>query len=347
MSDSIVQIDGSQGEGGGQMVRSSLALALVTGRGVEIKNIRAKRQKPGLMQQQLTAVRAAAEIGNAEVEGDSLGSQRLCFRPGKVSGGNYTFKVGTAGSATLVFQTVLPALLTAPAESHLVLEGGTHNSMAPPYDFLDKAFLPLVNRMGPAVVTQLFRPGFYPAGGGRFAATVRPAPLARLELTDRGKLLDRRVRAVIANLPSHIGQRECDTIFKATGWELRSMLVEEAKNSPRPGQRRNDRVGIGACCRGLHRLWPPGSSRGRRRHASRLRGATSIWRPACPSARTWPISFFCLWESPRIIKLAPGHSARWPSRSTALTHIDILHRFLEIRIEVRDALENNVLVHVG
>ncbi len=235
MSDSIVQIDGSQGEGGGQMVRSSLALALVTGRGVEIKNIRAKRQKPGLMQQQLTAVRAAAEIGNAEVEGDSLGSQRLCFRPGKVSGGNYTFKVGTAGSATLVFQTVLPALLTAPAESHLVLEGGTHNSMAPPYDFLDKAFLPLVNRMGPAVVTQLFRPGFYPAGGGRFAATVRPAPLARLELTDRGKLLDRRVRAVIANLPSHIGQRECDTIFKATGWELQSMLVEEAKNLRGPG----------------------------------------------------------------------------------------------------------------
>ena len=179
----LITIDGSQGEGGGQVLRSSLALSLVLGRPFAIEKIRAGRKKPGLLQQHLTAVLAAADVGNAEVQGAALGSRRLEFRPGPVRSGNYAFRVGTAGSATLVLQTVLPALLSAEGESNLVLEGGTHNPMAPPVDFLVKAYLPLVNRLGPRVDLQVVRPGFYPAGGGKFTVRVQPAKqLGRLEL---------------------------------------------------------------------------------------------------------------------------------------------------------------------
>lgn len=143
MTTDMLIIDGSQGEGGGQILRSSLALALVTGRAFTMEKIRAKRKKPGLLQQHLTAVRAAAEVCGAEVEGMALGSRRFVFRPGPVCSGSYSFRVGTAGSATLVLQTVLPALLLAEGESNLALEGGTHNPMAPPVDFLEKAYLPL------------------------------------------------------------------------------------------------------------------------------------------------------------------------------------------------------------
>jgi RNA 3'-terminal phosphate cyclase (ATP) len=161
----MLTIDGSQSEGGGQVLRSSLALSLVTGRPFAIENIRAGRKKPGLLRQHLTAVLAAAEVSAAEVEGAALASRRLLFRPGRVRAGDYAFRVGTAGSATLVLQTVLPALLLAEGESTLTLEGGTHNPMAPPVDFLENAYLPLVNRLGPRVKVQLVRPGFYPAGG--------------------------------------------------------------------------------------------------------------------------------------------------------------------------------------
>jgi RNA 3'-terminal phosphate cyclase (ATP) len=229
-------IDGSQGEGGGQVLRSSLTLSLLTGRPLVIENIRAGRKRPGLGQQHRTAVAAAAEVSRAEVEGNAVGSSRLVFRPGAVRAGQYTFRVGTAGSATLVFQTVLPALMLADGESHLTLEGGTHNPLAPPVDFLAKSYLPLLRRLGPAVDVDLARPGFYPAGGGRFTAQIRPArQLGRLELTRRGDLRTRRVRAVVANLPRHIAQRECRTIADQTGWEEDCFSIEEVSGSRGPG----------------------------------------------------------------------------------------------------------------
>src|SRR5689334_4962194 len=147
----MITIDGSQGEGGGQILRTSLALSLVTGQPFRMERIRAKRQKPGLLKQHLTAVEAAKTVGCAEADGASLSSQTLDFRPGPVTPGNYRFAVGTAGSATLVLQTVLPALLTASGHSTLTLEGGTHNPMAPPFDFLARCFLPLIHCMGPSV----------------------------------------------------------------------------------------------------------------------------------------------------------------------------------------------------
>ena len=161
----MITIDGSEGEGGGQILRTSLALSLVTGQPFRMERIRARRQKPGLLKQHLTAVEAAKTVGCAEVTGAALGSQTLEFPPGPVTPGNYRFAVGTAGSATLVLQTVLPALLTASGLSTLTLEGGTHNPMAPPFDFLANAFMPLIHRMGPSVELELKAPWFLPCRG--------------------------------------------------------------------------------------------------------------------------------------------------------------------------------------
>ncbi len=208
----MIEIDGSKGEGGGQVLRSALSLAMVTGQPCRISNIRAGRKKPGLMRQHLTAVRAAQEIGGALVEGAEIGSGKLVFKPGAIRPGSYHFSIGTAGSCTLVFQCILPALLVADGPSELVLEGGTHNPKAPPFDFLDKTFLPLLRQMGANVVATLDRPGFYPASGGRIKITVEPAkvlrPIELLSLTNAGL----SARAVCAQLPGHIGRRELTVV---------------------------------------------------------------------------------------------------------------------------------------
>jgi len=213
-------------------------MSLVTGRPFVIENIRAGRKKPGLMRQHLTAVHAATKVSHAEVTGATIGSTRLEFRPGTITSGNYTFSVGTAGSTTLVLQTVLPALMLADGESNLTLEGGTHNPFAPPLDFLTKAYLPLIHRMGPKVtVDPLYvRPGFYPAGGGSFSVNIQPArQLGRLELTERGEILARRVTAMVANLPQHIGERECRAIAEKTGWPQECFTIEIVQHSHGPG----------------------------------------------------------------------------------------------------------------
>ena len=232
----IIEIDGSHGEGGGQIVRSSLALSLVTGKPFAIDNIRAGRKKPGLMRQHLTAIRAAAQVGQASLEGDAIGSRQLTFTPGDITPGDYHFSIGTAGSTTLVLQTVLPALCIARGESKLTLEGGTHNMFAPPFDFLEKAYLPLVCRMGPKIDATLHRPGFYPAGGGCFTVNVKPAELlGPLELIERGAITNRRVRGIVANLPDHIARRECETIAKKTSWDESCFAIENVNGSRGPG----------------------------------------------------------------------------------------------------------------
>ena len=216
----LLTIDGSVGEGGGQVLRTALALSLSTGRSFRIDNIRANRPKPGLLRQHLTAVQAATAIGRARVTGDTLGSMSITFEPGAVEHGTYTFAVGSAGSATLVFQTVLLPLLLAPGSSTLTLEGGTHNPAAPPFDFLQRVFMPIVVRLGGRVELSLERPGFYPAGGGRFVARVTGGDaLGRLDLRERGAVVHRRVRAQIANLPRHIAEREVKTTMNKLNWD--------------------------------------------------------------------------------------------------------------------------------
>jgi len=194
----MLTIDGSMGEGGGQVVRSSLALSLVTGTPFRIDKVRAGRKRPGLMRQHLTAVQAAAAVGGARVTGAEIGAQCFTFEPGAVQAGEHRFAVGTAGSATLVLQTVLPALLVAGGPSRLTLEGGTHNPMAPPFDFIAEAFLPLIARMGARCTATLERPGFYPAGGGRFTVEVTPVAeeLIPFALLERGEVKRREARAL-------------------------------------------------------------------------------------------------------------------------------------------------------
>lgn len=232
----VIEVDGSRGEGGGQVLRSSLGLAALTGRAFRIRGIRAGRSRPGLLRQHLTAVRAAAAITRAAVEGDRLGSRELRFEPGPVVPGEYEFKVGSAGSATLVLQTVLPPLLVASGPSRLRFEGGTHNPWAPPFDHLERSLLPLLRRLGPGITAHLERPGFYPAGGGRFRVEVEPVPrLARLELLERGEVRARRGRAVVANLSGRIGRREIREAASRLQWRPSCFQLERREDSLGPG----------------------------------------------------------------------------------------------------------------
>lgn len=163
------------------------------------------------------------------MEGAELGSGRLVFRTGAVAPGPvYELAVGTAGSATLVVQTVLPALLVSGAACRVVLEGGTHNPFAPPFEFLERAFVPLLRRMGARVEVRLERHGFYPAGGGRFVAEVAGGGrLEPLELLERGEVRRRRVRGVVSNLPRRIAEEECAVVCEALGWPAEAAEVEE------------------------------------------------------------------------------------------------------------------------
>jgi RNA 3'-terminal phosphate cyclase (ATP) len=224
----MITIDGSRGEGGGQILRTSLALSLLTGQPFRLQNIRARRSKPGLMRQHLTAVQAASQLSGATCEGDSIGSEELLFKPGEVKAGSYSFAIGTAGSVTLVLQTILPALLTAPAESTITLAGGTHNPFAPPWDFLSETFLPVINRMGPRVETELIRPGFYPAGGGKFEVSIIPAArLTSVNIVQRGEIKTRTARAIVANLPRNIADRELQVIRDSLNWTREELYEEE------------------------------------------------------------------------------------------------------------------------
>ena len=232
----MITIDGSKGEGGGQVLRTALALAMITGQPFRIDNIRARRKKPGLLRQHLTAVQAATCISNAQTEGAEMGSTRLSFVPSQVIPGEYRFAVGTAGSSTLVLQTVLPPLLTAKQPSSVIVEGGTHNSMAPSFHFLEKTFLPLVNRMGPKVEALLERPGFYPAGGGRIRVLIQPVEaLQPIHVLERGKILQKHALILHCHLPKEIAQRQERMLRNRLNWKREWITVERIKDGAGPG----------------------------------------------------------------------------------------------------------------
>jgi len=232
----IINIDGSEGEGGGQVLRSSLALSLVTGQPFRIEKIRARRSKPGLMRQHLTAVQAAARIGGAHVQGAEIGSTQLTFEPGAVAAGEYHFAVGTAGSAMLVLQTVLPPLMLQAEPSRVVVEGGTHNSNSPPFDYLEKAFAPLMRTMGVELSLELKAPGFYPAGGGKVVAGVQRVGEAQpLDLMERGEIRQRKARCLIANVLEVVAERELARVAAKMNWTADCLLTERITQSRGPG----------------------------------------------------------------------------------------------------------------
>ena len=229
-----IEIDGSEGEGGGQILRTSLALAVITGTPVLFRNIRAKRAKPGLRRQHLAAVRAAAEISGAQLRGDAVGSMELRFAPKEIRPGQHAVAIGTAGSTTLVLQTILWPLLLADTPSQVVIDGGTHNPMAPTFEFLARTFLPQVRRMGVDADLELDRHGFFPAGGGRLRATLRPSTLVPCSWESRGEARGVDAHALVSNLPVNIARREVGTAVGALGWQ-RSATKTERVDSPGPG----------------------------------------------------------------------------------------------------------------
>lgn len=232
----MIQIDGSRGEGGGQVLRTALSLSLITGKSCRIESIRAGRKKPGLLRQHLTAVNAAAQIGDAAVEGASVGSNAITFIPQSVRAGDYNFAIGTAGSTLLVLQTILLPLALASGGSTLEIEGGTHNPSAPPFDFIEHSYLPLLRRMGADVQIELVRPGFYPAGGGKIRVVITPAKrFERLVVEERGEIVRRLARAVVANLPWAIAQREAQTVGAELEWGEEYLQAHTIEGSVGPG----------------------------------------------------------------------------------------------------------------
>lgn len=205
-----VTIDGSFGEGGGQILRTSLSLAARTGKPLVVENVRARRSKPGLQAQHLTAVRAAAQLCGAFVEGAELGATRFTFTPQMpVQAGHCTFDIGTAGATTLVVQTVLVPLWLAGGESVIVVRGGTHVPNAPTADYLTEVYLAALRRVGLSVDAELpTRFGFFPKGGGVLALTVAPSPPpVPIDWTERGRLVRLTARVVTGSLPDHVAER--------------------------------------------------------------------------------------------------------------------------------------------
>jgi RNA 3'-terminal phosphate cyclase (ATP) len=339
----MITIDGSFGEGGGQILRSALALSMVTGTPFRIENIRANRDNPGLARQHLTAVQSAAALCGATVEGAELRSTALTFEPGPVKPGDYTFSVGSAGSTTLVLQTVLPALLVGAEPSTLTLEGGTHNPFAPPLDFLQSAFLPVINRMGPRVEVALERPGFAPAGGGRAIVTVEPAErLSRIDLPARGSIIRRHARAVVAGLPRAIAERELATVAQILNWSPDELEVAELPEAYGPGNIVTLEVGS----EHITEVFSGVGRRGVRAEAVASDAAHAARRYlAAPDV---PVGD-CLADQ----LLLPMALVRGGSYKTlaltrhAATNIEVIRMFLDVKVEAREAGPDVTLIEIA
>ncbi|MEK6954016.1 MAG: RNA 3'-terminal phosphate cyclase [Candidatus Micrarchaeota archaeon] len=247
----MIKINGDYLEGGGQILRTSLSLSAILGKEFEISNIRSKRKKPGLQPQHLTAVRAIAKICGAGVKGAELHSTELNFHPTAIKGGKYIFDVSevkeSAGSVSLIFQTVALPLAFSGTDSHLILRGGTHVNWSPCFEYLDEIFLPTVERMGFECELQINRYGYYPIGGGGIEARIgKIDKLKGLQIGNgenaenqldgnRGKLLKIEGVSVVSNLPEDIAKRQKEEALK--------MLVNfncdkkiEVKNAASPGK---------------------------------------------------------------------------------------------------------------
>lgn len=188
------------------------------------------------MRQHLTCVKAAAEVCGAEIEGAEMGSTELVFHPGTVAAGDYSFAIGSGGSTTLVLQTLLPALIHAEASSTLRIEGGTHNPMAPPFEFMEQCFLPVMQSMGVKVSVSLARPGFMQAGGGVLTASITPIKKwKKLKLTERGEHLESFASVLHAHLPGEIAKREITTAQHILDWPVEHFTLRYANDSAGPG----------------------------------------------------------------------------------------------------------------
>lgn len=229
----MVEIDGSYGEGGGQILRTSISLSALLKEPFHINNIRKNRKKPGLMPQHLMAVKATAEICGAKVKGAVQGSGELTFEPGKAFHGNFSFDIGTAGSTSLLFQTLLLPLIHAGGGSTLELTGGTHVPMSPPFDYIKEVFLPTLARMGVKTSCEIKSYGFYPRGGGLVRFRIEPVKeIFPGGFTERGKLKEIKIVSAVCGLPLSIARRQTDSVLGIlAGYEVNILTESLEVNS--------------------------------------------------------------------------------------------------------------------
>lgn len=337
-----ILLDGSLGEGGGQILRTALALSLATGRGFRVENIRAGRKKPGLLRQHLTAVKLAAAIGDAEVTGDTLRSTTLDFRPQACRAGAHHVAVGTAGSTSLVCQSVLPALLHADGSSRLVIEGGTHARSAPPFEFLDGSWGRVLRDHGATLRMTMERPGFFPAGGGRVVVEVdpwtTPSPVA---LHERGERTDVEAVALVAHIPRSVGERELSVVASKLGWPRSALRIEDCRGASGPGNAlvlRLEHEHITKVVVAFGTLGRP---------------AESVAREAVSLARRWlrqqaPVGAYLADQLMVPMVLGAGGAFRTVGLSPhSETNIDTIHRFLPGSIQVQPAAEGGIDVRVS
>lgn len=207
MSEPVV-IDGSRGEGGGQILRTSLALSILTGRPLHVHRVRAGRKKPGLQRQHIVCVQAAAQVCGGYSSKLEVGTSELEFTPGDTWPTEMRLDIGTAGSTTLVIQTILVPVLATGRALRATIAGGTHNPMAPPFEFLDRVFLPHLRKMGGNVTLMLEKHGLMPNGGGRIVLDIAPSKLVPLDVVEAGRVVARKATAIVAKIPRHVGERE-------------------------------------------------------------------------------------------------------------------------------------------
>jgi RNA 3'-terminal phosphate cyclase (ATP) len=332
----MLKIDGSLGEGGGQIIRTSLALSLITGKAFQVERVRHNRTRPGLQPQHLTAVQAAARIGQAEVEGARVGASEFRFVPGDVVQGEYVFSTGTAGSTTLVLQTLLPPLMLADAPSVLTIEGGTHNTHAPPFDFLAKTFLPIINRMGAPVSIELQQYGFYPRGGGRLNVFIEPVArsLKSFELNERGTVRSVQARALIVNLSSHIAERELNVARERFSLHDGQLKIETSKDSYSAG----NVFMIEVESEHLIELFSQVGERGVR--------AEEVAERVCAEAESYLESGAPVDEhlaDQLLIPMALAGSGSFTTNVVSLhttTNIEIIQKFLDVRFHVASQTDN-------
>lgn len=345
----MLHIDGAQGEGGGQIVRSSLALSIITQTPFTVSSIRAGRAKPGLKPQHVTAIGAAREVCGGNTAGVELGSNSFSFAPGPVQTRSYNFSVPGAGSATLVAQTVLPALMLADAPSSITVYGGTHNSGAPPFDFLSETYLPQVEKMGPRFTAALDCYGFVPVGGGKFTVDIEPAPtLDGLDLLEQETPLRPTVAALLSRLDQNIGEREIATITKTMRWPPALASVVHVE-SPGPGN-----VVMATMDYGNVREIITGFGK-------RGLNAKVVARNVCAEATAYiandaPVGTHLADQLllPMALAATNGKASQFvtgPLSPHATTHMNIIEMFLGVRCTAerrgRDANDESVVVTVG
>ena len=236
----MIEIDGSYGEGGGQIIRTALSLSCLLKKPFRIFNIRKKRKKPGLMPQHLTCVKAAQLITDAEVTGAYAGSSELLFSPHEVKGGYFSFDIGTAGSTSLVFQTLIPALAFSQQKTTLTLKGGTHVPLSPSFHYLSNVFVHFLGQLGIKVELVIESYGFYPRGGGIVRAEIFPVKnIKPLRIVERGNILQITGYSAVGNLPLSIAERQKDAFVNKINREIKNnkaCLIIELVEVPSIGQ---------------------------------------------------------------------------------------------------------------